>query len=234
MQALVQQTLDSVTRTNTTLAVMENKFNEAMRHRSKLSAGRWRTWDKSWTRWRKIFRAVRESVLDMNSRISKLDAKMADLQNLINTMRNPAPRRYRRQQRRLERAHRTGARRSSGRNAGCPHVYQRLSRLQGRQVRSCDAGVRDYLRYFGNTDFAPNVQFYIGDIYYRKADYDNALQAFDAVLEHYPDNSKTPDAHYMKGLSLLNRASAMPLRASSAIYIPSTPSPRSHRKRKTS
>ena len=48
----------------------------------------------------------------------------------------------------------------------------------------------DYLRYFGSTEFAPNVQYYIGDIYYRKADYDNALQAFDAVLEHYPDNSK--------------------------------------------
>src|SRR5712692_9664845 len=62
----------------------------------------------------------------------------------------------------------------------------------------------DYLKYFGNTQFAPNAQFYIGDIYYRKHDYENALQAFDTVLEHYSDNNKTADAHYLKGMSLLS------------------------------
>jgi tol-pal system protein YbgF len=60
----------------------------------------------------------------------------------------------------------------------------------------------DYLKYFPKTDFAPNVQYYIGDIYYRKGDYDNSLQAFDAVLEQWSENSKTPDAHFMKGMSL--------------------------------
>jgi tol-pal system protein YbgF len=61
----------------------------------------------------------------------------------------------------------------------------------------------DYLKYFGTTQFAPNAQYYIGDIYFRRKDYDNAVQAFDAVLEHYQDNSKTADAHLMKGKSLL-------------------------------
>ena len=61
----------------------------------------------------------------------------------------------------------------------------------------------DYLKWFGSTQFAPNAQYYIGDIYYKNKDYNNALQAFDGVLEHWSDNNKTADAHYMKGMSLL-------------------------------
>ena len=61
----------------------------------------------------------------------------------------------------------------------------------------------EYLKYFGKTDLAPNAQYYIGDIYYRKMDYTNALMAFDAVLEVFPENPKTPDARYMKAMSLL-------------------------------
>ena len=61
----------------------------------------------------------------------------------------------------------------------------------------------DYLRYYGNTETAPNAQYYIGEIYYNRKDYDNALKAFDMVLERYSDNNKTPDATYMKGLTLV-------------------------------
>jgi TolA-binding protein len=32
---------------------------------------------------------------------------------------------------------------------------------------------------------------------------DEAIRAFDLVLEKYPENNKTADAHYMKGMALL-------------------------------
>jgi TolA-binding protein len=64
------------------------------------------------------------------------------------------------------------------------------------------AQYEDYLRLFGNTDLAPTAQYNIGDIYYGKADYSSALKAFDLVLEKYPENEKTADAMYMKGMSL--------------------------------
>jgi len=32
--------------------------------------------------------------------------------------------------------------------------------------------------------------------------YDDAVQAFDAVLERFPENPKTPDALYQKGVEL--------------------------------
>ena len=35
----------------------------------------------------------------------------------------------------------------------------------------------DYLKYFPTTQFAPNAQYYVGDIFYKRKDYDNAIQS---------------------------------------------------------
>ena len=64
-------------------------------------------------------------------------------------------------------------------------------------------GFQEYLRYYSNTELAPNAQFYVGQIHYDKNEFQPALQAFDAVLEKFPDNNKTADATYMKGMALL-------------------------------
>ncbi len=61
----------------------------------------------------------------------------------------------------------------------------------------------DYLKYYGNTMFAPNAQFYIAEIHLKQNKLDDALQEFDMVLEKYPDNNKTADALYMKGATLV-------------------------------
>ena len=206
MQALVQQTLDSVNRTNTALAVMENKFNETMKQQQLSVSAPVASVGQKLDQMAEDFRAVRESVLDMNTRMGKLDAKMADLQNLINTTQHPAaaPPGVPPGDNGTNNGISTQA--PSGPPPGMQAAPTYTNAYRDYKVGKYDLAMQefnDYLRYFGNTEFAPNVQFYIGDIYYRKHDYDNALQAFDAVLEHYPDNSKTPDAHYMKGLSLL-------------------------------
>jgi tol-pal system protein YbgF len=153
------------------------------------------------------FRAVKESVLDMNSRLGKLDAKIADLENAIAAIKNPpvppptadagsggAPP--------LSGAPAQGTAPPPGMQADTTY-----SNAYGDYVRGqSDLALKefnDYLRYFPNTAFAGNAQFYVGMIYLNKKDYDNAVPAFDAVLERYPDNSKTPAAHYEKGKCLL-------------------------------
>lgn len=62
----------------------------------------------------------------------------------------------------------------------------------------------DYLKWYGNTDYAGNAQFYIGWIHYSQGAYDSAAADFDALLEKYPDNQKvnTGEANYYKGMSL--------------------------------
>jgi tol-pal system protein YbgF len=203
MLALVQQTLESVNRTNTTLAVMENKFNDAMKQQQLSVSQPVASVGQKLDQMSEDFRAVRESVLDMNTRMGKLDAKMADLQNLINAIRTPAP----------PPPGTTSSTGDPGTIAQAPSgppvgmqagdTYTNAFRdYRGQKYDLALQEFGDYLKYFSKTDLAPNAQYYIGDIYYRKGDYENALQAFDAVLEHYSANSKTPDAHFMKGMSL--------------------------------
>ena len=62
---------------------------------------------------------------------------------------------------------------------------------------------QQYLTYFPNTELAPKAQYYLGEIDYNRGDFTNAVKNFDLVLEHYPENPKTADAHLMKGLALL-------------------------------
>jgi TolA-binding protein len=173
------------------------------------------------------FRAVRESVLDMNTRMSKLDAKMADLQNLINTTRSApaapppsvggpgaAP------------GDPNATQAASGPPAGMQAESTYTNAFRDYQAGKNDIAIQeftDYLKYFGNTNFAPDAQYYLADIYYRKQDYNDAMQNFDAVLEKYSDNRRTPDAHYMKGMCLMglgrNDAAAREFRDVYSRYI---------------
>jgi len=63
---------------------------------------------------------------------------------------------------------------------------------------------QNFLRYYDDSPYAPNAQFYIGQIHYAQGDFDTAVKDFDMVLEKYPETTpKNPEARYAKGLSLL-------------------------------
>jgi tol-pal system protein YbgF len=64
-------------------------------------------------------------------------------------------------------------------------------------------GFNDYLKYYGNTSFAPNAQFYIAMIHFAQGNYEASVKEFDMVLEKYPDNNKTADALLYKGRALV-------------------------------
>src|ERR1700690_3331637 len=87
---LAQQTSDSVNRTNTAVAIMQSSFNDTMKQQQQSLTGPVANVGQKLDAMSDDFRAVRESVLDMNTRMGKLDAKIADLENLINTVRAPA------------------------------------------------------------------------------------------------------------------------------------------------
>jgi len=203
MQTVVQQTWDSVNNTNRTMAVMQDRFNDAMKQQQASVSAPVASVGQKLDQMAEDFRAVRESVLDMNTRMGKLDAKMADLQNLINTIKAPAPPPP-------GATSPTGAPGAPEAQAGPPPgvsadaAYTNAYRdYLGGKYDLAMPEFNDYLKYFSNTQFASNVQFYIGDIYFKKQDYTNALQAFDNVLERFPDGNKTADAHYMKGMALM-------------------------------
>jgi TolA-binding protein len=142
------------------------------------------------------FGYIRETVNEINTRMGKLQQKVVDLENTIKTMQAPP-------------APPSGGGSSaapSGPPAGVSSESLYKDALRDKSGGNNELALKefsDYLSWFGTTDFAPNAQYYIGEIRYNQKEYDEALAAFDKVLEAYPSNSKTADAHLMKGRTLV-------------------------------
>jgi TolA-binding protein len=143
------------------------------------------------------YRYVRESVTELNSKLSKISTQVSQLNDAIRTMQAPP-------------APPSGDALMPASAAGPPQgvtaegLFQ--DALRDKSGANSDLALRqfnDYLTWYGSTDLAPEAQYYIGEIYYNKKDFDSALRAFDMVLERYPRNAKTNDARFMKGRALV-------------------------------
>ena len=200
---------DNLNNLNSKLAIMGSQVDSSVKN----AAGPITNVNTRLDEQSRSFQELRESILDMNTRMGKLDAKITDLQNTINLSRNPAA-----PPSGNTNPSATAPSTTSGPGGGLatntPNTpppgmqadtsYTNAYRdYMGGQLDLAMSEFQDYLKYFPTTQFAPNAQYYVGDIYYRRNDYKNAVTAFDAVLEQYSDSGKTADAHYMKGLSLL-------------------------------
>ena len=63
-------------------------------------------------------------------------------------------------------------------------------------------GFTEYLRNYPNTDFSDNAQYWIGEAYYGKKAYGDAIAAWDALFRDYSASDKLPDAHVKKAMAL--------------------------------
>jgi tol-pal system protein YbgF len=207
LQTMVQQSSEQAARTNTAVEVLRSNIGDTLKQQQSSVVGPVQNVGSKLEQMAEDFRAVRESVLDMNNRLSKLDAKVTDLQTSLTVIKNPPPA--------------PGGGASSGMPLTTPGFVPSATSAPPAGVQAdstytnafrdymsgnydiASQEFNDYLKYFSTTGLAPNAQYYVGDIFFRKKDYENAIVAFDAVLEHYSENSKTPDAHLMKGRSLL-------------------------------
>jgi tol-pal system protein YbgF len=61
----------------------------------------------------------------------------------------------------------------------------------------------DVVHYYPNDDLAGSSQFYLGEINYREKHYDDAIKAYNAVLEGFGGSIHAPAAQLHKALSLL-------------------------------
>jgi TolA-binding protein len=198
LQTMMQQTLDTVNRLNTSLALLGNNIETNANKTTPAVAGLNGRLDQV----TQSFNDLRDNVQDISARIGKIDAAIADLKNTLNLAAHPAP---------PPAGANVNPDAQGGAPAGAPPAGMTAEQSYTSAYRDYGGGqidlalqeFQDYLHYFPTTQFAPNAQFYIGDILYRKGSYDKAVAAFDAVNEKYQDNAKTSDAHYMKGLALI-------------------------------
>jgi tol-pal system protein YbgF len=61
----------------------------------------------------------------------------------------------------------------------------------------------DYIKFYPNTDLAGNAYFYIAEIQYRQANYQQAVQNYDQVLQNFPSGNKAASAQLKKGFALI-------------------------------
>jgi tol-pal system protein YbgF len=61
----------------------------------------------------------------------------------------------------------------------------------------------DYIKFYPNTDLAGNAYFYLGELQYKQANYQQAVQSYDQVLQNFPSGNKAASAQLKKGFALL-------------------------------
>jgi len=69
-------------------------------------------------------------------------------------------------------------------------------------------GFKDFLRAHPASDLADNSQYWLGECYYDRKDYTQAVREFRRVIERYPSGNKVPDALLKVGFSYLALGSA--------------------------
>jgi TolA-binding protein len=164
-------------------------------------------------------RSLKDSLADITSRMERMDAKMTDLKNQMQIMQSPpaAP-----SPSGISVTSPTSPQSAlvpqlpppagSGPTTGpTPPAGVSADRSFAEAMRDLQTGKSDlaynefqqYLTYFPNTEFAARAQYYLGEIDYNRNNYPSAIKNFDIVLERYPENPKTADAHLMKAYALL-------------------------------
>jgi tol-pal system protein YbgF len=61
----------------------------------------------------------------------------------------------------------------------------------------------EYLKFYPNTDLAGNCYFYLGEIQFRAANYQQAVQSYEQVLQNFPSGNKAASAQLKKGFALI-------------------------------
>lgn len=68
-------------------------------------------------------------------------------------------------------------------------------------------GFREFLRAYPASDLADNSQYWLGECYYDRKDFAQAVREFRRVIERYPNGNKVPDALLKVGFSYLSLGS---------------------------
>jgi tol-pal system protein YbgF len=153
-------------------------------------------------------RTLQQAMADLTSSISQIKSQLSDVSNAVKVLSTPPP-----PPPTATMPGTTGASALPGSSpfGGAPAPPMNQTDLFNAAQADYNTGkldlamqeFQDFLKYFGNSDMAPNAQYWIGQIDYSNKNYDAAVQAFDMVVEKYPDSSKVRDAKYYKGMSLV-------------------------------
>jgi tol-pal system protein YbgF len=196
-RTLIEQSLDSVNKLSTTLAAVQKNTQD-------FSAASGARLDTMGTQ----VQGLSDNVADLQARLGKLDQKLTDIQNTLQNVDSkmaapppapipagtaPAPS--------VPGAAPPIA--SAAPPASADVLYSNgLRDINGKHYDLAMQEFQDYLKYYGDTDLASNAQFYLGEIAFMQGQFQQALDAYNKVVENYPKSFKTASARMRKGFCL--------------------------------
>jgi len=201
LQVLVQQSLSAANDASKSVAVIQSGFQQSLRDQETKVVTPVVGLSARMDQMSADLRTVSQAVSDLTGMISSLKSQLTDLNNQVKVLQappaQPPP---------------TGDTTPGGTPGGqtqappisSKDLYENAGRdRMGGKFELALQEYSDYLKWYGNTDLAPNAQFYIASIHASQTDFENALREFDMVINNYQDNNKIPDAMYGKGQALM-------------------------------
>jgi TolA-binding protein len=214
MQHLVEQTADNANQTNAAVTALQQKIAA----QSDAAAGKQDAASAQ-------MQALNDSVDELKSRIAKLDKSIQDLQTQLQSAQNPASSQPGAAP--VAPGVAPGAAPVPSPNGAVPatapsSVAPPIAAVPADQAPplagTFQAGLRDFnsakydlasgefqdvVHYYPMDEQAGSAHFYLGEIDARQSRLTEAVKEYNAVLEGFPGNSKSPAAQYHKGLALL-------------------------------
>ena len=145
---------------------------------------------------------LNQTVSQMNGRLDKIDSKLQDITDKVSTINQPPP----------APPPTAAAPSPTGADTSTNAVPPGVTRTSLREDAERDYGrsyddmalkeFADYIKYYPTDEYSPSAGYYIGKIYFRQQDYDDAVQAFQKVIDTWPQNNVAQDALYQKALAL--------------------------------
>jgi TolA-binding protein len=220
IQTQVQQTAELTTQMSTSINALQQKINtQSDANGNKIDAVSGQV------------QSLNDSVDELKTRIAKLNKAMQDLQTQVQSAQQPpaagmmpgaTPSEPVAQPTAPPATGKNSAKNAAGKKTSPPQAAPQVVPEGGQAApplkETFQAGVRDYnaaryalatgefqdvVHYYPMDDLAGSAQYYLGEIAYQKQSYQEAISAYNAVLEGFSGNKMAPAAQLHKGLALL-------------------------------
>jgi TolA-binding protein len=184
LTALVQQSLDTETKLSSGLVALQKNLEGSLAEQQSKLVVPMATLGTKVDNQGDELRGAKENIAALSSQIAKLDAKLTDVLTAIRVMNAPP----------------TAPAPPPAAQISAEQLWENANRdlASGKDSLAMQELV-DYVNKFHDTEFAPTAQFNIGVIYDRADQNEDALKAFDAVLQFAP-NPNSGNAMYWKAM----------------------------------
>ncbi|SPE32346.1 Tetratricopeptide TPR_2 repeat protein [Candidatus Sulfopaludibacter sp. SbA3] len=197
LTVLSQQALDAANRANTAVAVIQSSIQQSLKDQQEKVVAPVVGLSTRMDSMSNDFRQVTQAVADLTSMVSQLKSQLGDINQAIKVLSTPPPP-------------------PPGTTTTAPQATAEVPTMSAGDLANAAEHDRqggnfvlalqefaNYLKFYGNTEYAPIAQYYIAQMHMSSNDFDTAANEFDLVLEKYPENSKTKDARFYKGVCLV-------------------------------